>query len=73
MNFNNINIPIGTILYHNNILEKDIQLKHKTWGNIAFECSLSRYYGGIHFYSSNNLGLIIGKLIYDMVMKELNE
>lgn len=68
INFNNMVIPSGTVLKDNTVLSSDIILDCTTWNEVAFNCSLSRFYGGIHFYSSNQLGLIIGKLIYDMLI-----
>jgi hypothetical protein len=63
IDFSKILLPKDTILLDNSLLTEDITLEYKTWCDMAYGISLSRFYGGIHYYSSNQLGIIVGKLI----------
>lgn len=42
-------------------LVKNCILENYTWNVLAQECALSRFYRGIHFYSSNTLELHVDK------------
>lgn len=69
INFSKILLPKDTVLLDNSLLTNDIILEYKTWCDMAFDCSLSRFCGGIHFYSSCQLGIIVGKLLYNQIIK----
>jgi len=40
---------------------------------VAQECADSRFYGGIHFRTDNEVGLELGKKIGDYVVAEWNQ
>lgn len=40
-----------------------IYLKFNTWDDLALSAGISRIYGGIHYMSSNEYGLLIGKKV----------
>jgi len=67
IDFSKIILPKDTILLDNSPLTEDMILEYKTWFIMAYSISLSRFYGGIHYYSSNQLGINVGKLIYDNI------
>jgi len=64
MDISKIIIPINSSRIVPNTPCKPIELKFKTWSDMASSAGISRIYGGIHYPSSNTLGLTTGKLIY---------
>jgi hypothetical protein len=66
----NIIIKKGTSLKTEEILKDDIILKFDTWKDMAFNCSESRFYGGIHYTSSCECAIIIGDQIGNLILEK---
>ena len=64
----NIIIKKGTSLKTGEILKDDIILNFDTWKDMAFNCSESRIYGGIHYASSCEGAIIIGNQIGNLIL-----
>jgi hypothetical protein len=71
IDFNKFIFPIGTLIYYDTKLKEECIFEFETWNDISFDCAMSRFYGGIHFYSSNQLGLNLGKIIFDTIDNQL--
>jgi len=64
----NIIVKKGTLLKTGELLEDDIILNFDNWNNMAFNCSESRLFGGIHYNSSCEGALIIGYEIGNLTL-----
>lgn len=66
----NIIIKKDTVLKTGEILKNDIVLNFNNWKYMAFNCSESRLYGGIHYSSSCEGAINIGSQIGNLVLEK---
>ena len=65
----NVNIQNKSSLIDSNIPNCNVSLLFNSWEDIAFNSGMSRIYGGIHTNSSNIVGLHLGKMIAEDIIK----
>jgi hypothetical protein len=53
--------------------KKTINLKFKTWQELAESAAISRLYGGIHYPSSNIIGLEIGQKVAELIDQQFSK
>ncbi len=63
MNITNIIVPENSSQIISHTPKKPVILKFNTWSDMAKSAGISRIYGGIHYPTSNNIALKIGKCI----------
>jgi hypothetical protein len=63
MNITNIIVPANSSQIVRNTPKQPIILKFNTWSDMADSAGISRVYGGIHYPTSNELALKVGKCI----------
>lgn len=68
MNISNIIIPEDSSQIIHNTPNKPITLKFNTWKEMADSAGISRIYGGIHYPSSNEFALKVGKYIGNKIL-----
>jgi hypothetical protein len=68
MNITNITVPANSSHVVPNTPVKPIELKFNTWQDMAESAGISRIYGGIHYPTSNTIGLRVGKYIGEKII-----
>ena len=68
----NLEVPEGTVLIDGTTLSKPEPLELHTWAHAANQCSLSRYYGGVHYLTSCKMGTTMGKTMYENTNTEIS-
>ena len=68
MSITNIIIPAKSSHIVPNTPVKPIELKFKTWDDLAKSAGMSRIYGGIHYPSSNIIALEVGEYIGNAIL-----
>jgi len=63
-------VPKGTVLIDGTVIEEDTPMDFTSWRQMAYNCSQSRFYAGVHYNFANEQGIIQGKLVYDNVVNE---
>ncbi len=66
-----LTVPKGTVLSDGTVLQEPEPLNLLTWAHAANQCSLSRFYGGIHYLTSCKMGTTMGKYMYENTNLEM--
>ncbi len=63
MDISNLKVESGASDIIKNTPSKEVELNFDTWEEMAKSAGISRIYGGIHYPSSNIVGLEVGKMV----------